>query len=217
MCLVQIDTECDFGYQRNWNDTQCLPIPGFNPNVCSRVRDRSYTVSESGLRLLNGDNCTFISNLINDTDGRGHSTQPWRRHMPMWLIVTIILMVRIFSLHITHCNSTESHVHTQHLWSSLMWKNPNTIAVSPSLGILSLSACLLENFFVCSLCTCNHQPRIAAVSCLLSCQTMRRVSDIMSSACRHQLLSLWVWRPTCAAAQAQTLTAVAAEAACWTL
>lgn len=90
-----IDTECDFGYQRNWNDTQCLPIPGFNPNVCSRVRDRSYTVSESGLRLLNGDNCTFISNLINDTDGRGHSTQPWRRHMPMWLIVTIILMASI--------------------------------------------------------------------------------------------------------------------------
>ena len=52
----QLDTECDFGYERSWRDNgTCVPMTGFNLNTCPHVRDHSYQISKSGLRLLGGD------------------------------------------------------------------------------------------------------------------------------------------------------------------
>lgn len=67
---------------------------GVDRNTCPHVKDGRYTISESHLRLLNGDSCANISRVINDTDGRGHSTLPhhWFA-FPKWGIVVIALLV----------------------------------------------------------------------------------------------------------------------------
>lgn len=57
------------------------------------MRDHSYTISQSGLRLLNGDLCQNVSNIINDTDGRGHFTHPHGKHFPKWVVVSFVLLV----------------------------------------------------------------------------------------------------------------------------
>ena len=63
-------------------------------NTCPKVRDRSYEISKSHLRLLTDDVCANISRVINDTDGKGHSTLPGGRHaLPVWAIVVITLLV----------------------------------------------------------------------------------------------------------------------------
>ena len=95
MSCVQIDTECDYGhtYDYRTNFTTCKPIPGFDFNTCPHLRDRSYTISDSGLRLLSGDMCANVSRVINDTDGRGHTSHPGGRHFPKWAVVTLVLLV----------------------------------------------------------------------------------------------------------------------------
>ena len=97
---MQIDTECDFGYKWDFHNGTlgCKPIPGFDVNTCPHVRDRSYVISKSGLRLLNGDSCANVSRVINDTDGRGHSTLPEGKHFPRWVVVTLILLVSCVSM-----------------------------------------------------------------------------------------------------------------------
>ena len=51
-------------------------------------------MSESHLRLVNADHCANISRVINDTDGRGHSTLPRSGfHLPGWAIVILALLV----------------------------------------------------------------------------------------------------------------------------
>ena len=66
-------------------------------NTCPDVRERKYVISQSHLRLVNGDACSNISRIINDTDGRGHSTLPGRGvHVPAWAIVVIGLIVSPF-------------------------------------------------------------------------------------------------------------------------
>ena len=63
-------------------------------NTCPDVREHKYIISQSHLRLLNGDACANVSRVINDTDGRGHSTLPGRGvHLPPWAVVVIALLV----------------------------------------------------------------------------------------------------------------------------
>ena len=50
-------------------------------------------ISKSGKRLLAGDACFNISAVINDTDGRGHSTLPRHWHIPHWLGIATGLLV----------------------------------------------------------------------------------------------------------------------------
>ena len=57
------------------------------------VQDHSYVISKSGKRLLAGDACFNISRVINDTDGRGHSTLPRHFHLPHWLSIGLWLLV----------------------------------------------------------------------------------------------------------------------------
>ena len=53
---VQLDTECDFGYEHSWHHNgSCVPMTGFNLDTCPHVKDHSYQISKSGLRLLGGD------------------------------------------------------------------------------------------------------------------------------------------------------------------
>ena len=69
-------------------------MPGVDVNSCPDVREKKYVISQTHLRLLNGDICTDVSRVINDTDGHGHSTLPGRGiHLPLWAIVVIALLV----------------------------------------------------------------------------------------------------------------------------
>ena len=70
---------------------------GVDVHSCPAVREHRYVMSKSNLRLLNGDACLNVSRIINDTDGRGHSTLPGRGiHLPPWAIVVIALLVSVF-------------------------------------------------------------------------------------------------------------------------
>ena len=35
---LQIDTECDFGYEWSWHDEECRPMAGFDVNTCPHVK-----------------------------------------------------------------------------------------------------------------------------------------------------------------------------------
>ncbi|KAK9806438.1 hypothetical protein WJX73_007437 [Symbiochloris irregularis] len=89
-----IDTQCDYGYNLHYRNGSwvCLPEPGFNPQACPLIHDHTYTVSETGLRLLGGDSCANVSLVIPDTDGRGRSNHPFRHGFPRWATVTLLLL-----------------------------------------------------------------------------------------------------------------------------
>lgn len=98
-CSVD-DVECEFGYEKNANGT-CVPIRGLQLQeacpvsvffihlfvlvarnkidflndqfyvVWQRLANGDYLTSSSHLRLVHGDVCTGINDLIPDTNGRG--------------------------------------------------------------------------------------------------------------------------------------------------
>jgi hypothetical protein len=97
--IVQVDVECEFGFEWSWGRRECVAMPGVDPNTCAAVREKRYIMSQSHLRLVNADNCANVSLVINDTDGRGHSTLPPRGfHLPGWAIVIVALLVCCFPL-----------------------------------------------------------------------------------------------------------------------
>lgn len=86
-----------------------MPMPGVDVNTCPDVREHKYIISQTHLRLLNGDACANVSRVINDTDGRGHSTLPGRGiHLPLWAIVVIALLVSLPSRAEVHFSSGRS-------------------------------------------------------------------------------------------------------------
>lgn len=93
--LWQIDTQCDYGYSLRYHNGSfsCQPEPGFDAQACPVIHDHTYTVSETGLRLLSGDTCANVSLVIPDTDGRGRSNHPFRHGFPRWAMVTLLLLV----------------------------------------------------------------------------------------------------------------------------
>lgn len=63
------DVECDYGWQRE-GDT-CRRLTPEKLPQCPVLESGTYTVSESGKRLAQGDVCTGIDKIISDTDGKG--------------------------------------------------------------------------------------------------------------------------------------------------
>jgi len=89
-----VDVECEFGFEWSWGRRECVAMAGVDPHTCAVVREKKYIMSQSHLRLVNADHCANISLVINDTDGRGHSTLPPRGfHLPGWAIVILALLV----------------------------------------------------------------------------------------------------------------------------
>jgi hypothetical protein len=97
--LLQVDVECEFGFEWSWRQHECVAMLGVDPNTCAVVKEKKYIMSDSHLRLVNADNCQNISRVINDTDGRGHSTlPPTGIHLPAWALVILALLVSHFPI-----------------------------------------------------------------------------------------------------------------------
>jgi len=77
------DVECEYGYERAASG-ECLPIAGFDlsagAGACVALGGgrfggsghAPYRASTTKRRLVHGDQCTGVSAVIPDTDGRGH-------------------------------------------------------------------------------------------------------------------------------------------------
>lgn len=66
------DAECDYGFIRMAKDgNKCHPLPKGKLQTCPIIKDGTYTVSDTGLRLVHNDVCQGVDKIIPDTDGRG--------------------------------------------------------------------------------------------------------------------------------------------------
>ncbi|KAG2489020.1 hypothetical protein HYH03_012458 [Edaphochlamys debaryana] len=70
-CTME-DTECDYGYIRDGD--KCVAISRNNMPQCPVIEDGTYTVSDSGRRLVHGDVCSNPKAIIPDTGGSGQGT-----------------------------------------------------------------------------------------------------------------------------------------------
>lgn len=51
---------------------RCQPVPPDGMPTCPVVASGTYSVSDSGKRLLHGDVCNNVAAIIPDTDGKGN-------------------------------------------------------------------------------------------------------------------------------------------------
>ena len=66
----QVDVECEYGYERHGEE--CRPIYGLESAKCTVLDQENYVISETKHRLIDGDSCKGLSQIIGDTDGRGN-------------------------------------------------------------------------------------------------------------------------------------------------
>lgn len=64
------DVECEFGYVRGVNGTECVPMPDIG-DACPRLSNSGYLSSTSHLRLVHGNTCKGVNAIIPDTNGMG--------------------------------------------------------------------------------------------------------------------------------------------------
>ncbi|CAL5221253.1 g3408 [Coccomyxa viridis] len=67
---TQVDVECEYGYERHAEE--CRPIFGLESAKCAVLDRENYVISETKHRLIDGDSCKGLSQIIGDTDGKGN-------------------------------------------------------------------------------------------------------------------------------------------------
>ncbi len=67
---IQVDVECEYGYERHAEE--CRPIFGLESAKCAVLDRENYVISETKHRLIDGDSCKGLSQIIGDTDGKGN-------------------------------------------------------------------------------------------------------------------------------------------------
>lgn len=67
---LQVDVECEYGYERH--NEECRPIYGLEGAKCTVLDRDNYVISETKHRLIDGDSCKNLSDIIGDTDGKGN-------------------------------------------------------------------------------------------------------------------------------------------------
>ena len=67
---IQVDVECEYGYERHGEE--CRPIFGLESAKCAVLDRENYVISETKHRLIDGDSCKGLSQIIADTDGKGN-------------------------------------------------------------------------------------------------------------------------------------------------
>lgn len=70
------DLECEFGYTRssgaNSTAVECVAMPGLSEiDTCPRLANSGYRSSSTHLRLVHGNTCKGVNEVIPDTNGRG--------------------------------------------------------------------------------------------------------------------------------------------------
>ncbi|PNW71630.1 hypothetical protein CHLRE_16g662250v5 [Chlamydomonas reinhardtii] len=72
-CTLE-DTECDYGYIRDGE--KCVAISADRMPQCPVLDSNTYTVSDTGRRLVHSDTCLNPAAIIPDTEGTGKSNKP---------------------------------------------------------------------------------------------------------------------------------------------
>lgn len=81
-------------YEWSYRDEKCVEMLGVDPHTCPHVDHGRYKISDTHLRLLNGDACVNVSTIIPDTDGRGHpSGPPPHGFVSGWAAAALALLV----------------------------------------------------------------------------------------------------------------------------
>lgn len=100
LCM-QADVECEYGYERH--NEECRPIYGLESAKCSVIDRDNYVVSETKHRLIEGDTCSGLAQIIADTDGKGnlpgghHGRHP--SHGRTGTTVFLVMLVRSMAYH----------------------------------------------------------------------------------------------------------------------
>ncbi|KAG2441862.1 hypothetical protein HXX76_003470 [Chlamydomonas incerta] len=72
-CTLE-DTECDYGYIRDAD--KCVAISADRMPQCPVLESNTYTVSDTGRRLVHSDKCLNPAAIIPDTEGTGKNNKP---------------------------------------------------------------------------------------------------------------------------------------------
>lgn len=91
---MQADVECEYGFERHGEE--CRPIIGLESAKCSVLDQDNYVVSQTKYRLIDGNTCKGLSQIITDTDGKGnlpdghHGKHPTRGKGAGLLLVMLV-------------------------------------------------------------------------------------------------------------------------------
>ena len=94
----QVDVECEYGYERH--EEECRPIYGLETAKCTVLDRDNYVISETKRRLIDGDSCKGLSQIIGDTDGKGNLPGGHHGRHPNhgWGGATLFLVMLVRSL-----------------------------------------------------------------------------------------------------------------------